>query len=119
MGTVYHLARGCQSIATFDSPGARDDALLAMLTIEVAENLAAGRSAESGDNEYPYGVDVSGRHAEMVHRRVDEDGVIEDLDFVERAEWVEDDDGDEGSWYRDKRTWDQAMWWQEPPPTTE
>jgi hypothetical protein len=46
---------------------------------------------------------------------VDEEGVVSDMDFVECAEWVAGDDGDEGCWYRDKRTWDPAMWWHEPP----
>jgi hypothetical protein len=119
MTTAYHLARGCESIGIFDKPSDRDEALLAMLTTEVAEALAGKRSPESSDNAFPYGVDVDGRNAELIHMRVDEDGVIEDLAFVEGAEWVEGDDGDEGCWYRDRKMWDQAMWWHEPPPTTE
>jgi hypothetical protein len=113
MITVYHLARGCESIGTFDNPSDRDDVLLAMLKIEVAVHIAAGRSAESGDNEYRYAVDVSGHRAEMYHMDVDEDGVTDDLGWVQDAEWVDDDA--EGIWYTNLRTWDQCLWWHEMP----
>lgn len=110
---AFHLARGCFSLRSYDDPATRDDALLTMLKIEVAENLAAGSSAESGDNEYPYAVDVHGHRAEMSHMSVDEEGMIGDLEFVQVAEWIED--GAEGVWYADKRTWDQCLWWHETP----
>jgi hypothetical protein len=113
METPYHLARGCQSIAKFDNRSDRDDALLTMLKIEVAENLAAGRDVESSTCEYPYAVDVSGHRAEMSIMRVDEEGVIDDLEFVQGAEWV--DDGAEGTWFTDLKTWDQCLWWHEMP----
>lgn len=109
----YHLTRGCYSIGAYDNPSDRDDALLTMLKSEVAANIAAGRSAETGDNEYPYAVDVSGHRAEMYHMDVDENGVIDDLAFVQDAMWV--DDGAEGTWYTDLRTGDQALWWHEIP----
>lgn len=82
----YHLARGCFSIGAYDNPSDRDDALLALLKAEVTANLAAERDVESSSCEYPYAVDVSGHRAEMFHMSVDEDGVIDDLAFVQDAE---------------------------------
>ncbi|GGD31300.1 hypothetical protein [Aureimonas glaciei] len=84
---VFHLARGCFSIRSFDDPADRDEALLTMLKAEVAENLAAGHDIESSSCEYPYAVDISGHRAEMFHMSVNEDGVIDELAFVQDAEW--------------------------------
>lgn len=110
----FHLARGCFSLRSYDNKSDRDEALLTMLRMEVANNLAAGRDVESSSCDYPYAVDVFGHCAIMFQMSVDEDGVIDDdLVWAQDATWIDDDA--EGTWYSDVRKWEQAGWWHEMP----